>query len=585
MSATASRSIGRARAWPPEPRKDVAVAGASGELDQLAALLSALESVIPVCFVRANASDPASLAGLVAIGEVGASAAPAGLPRLLLPSRHASREVAAAWQRTPTIVRLSSDAELARPLRGRAIPELLRAGRLPADVSQRARALASVEGRPVWCACGSAGEQAFTSAYALPALGPAESLREHLRAGCFMGLLPLLHFLDSVLGEQRWQPPAARAAFVVDDPNLHWTSYGHLRYHELADHARLHGYHVALATVPLDGWRIDRRAAGLFRERSDSLSLALHGNDHVAKEMGRITARPSAEAMVAQALRRVRGQERRAGICVDRVMVPPHSACSQAALRAMFRLGLDGACINRPYPWRDGLPAATPLAGWHPVELVAGGLAVLPRRRLDESREELVFRALLGQPLVLYGHHGDLAEGLDVLAAGAEEVGRLAAARWESLGAIASGCCATRRVGDTLLVRMYARRSAIAVPDGVRALQVQLPAPFEGAAWHRLAHPDGAAEVELQGEWGLSAPIPCEPRTEVALAIVPDSPLSPTTVPSPRRRMWPLMRRLASEGRDRAQPLLARPAHPARPKAAEPPDRSVHGGIASAGRR
>src|ERR1700739_3454325 len=398
----------------------------------------------------------------------------------------------------------------------------------------------------------------------------------------FMGLLPLLRFLERVLGVQRWRLPAARAAFVVDDPNLHWSSYGFLRYIELAAHAREHGYHLALATVPLDGWHVDRRAAALIRATAASLSLAIHGNDHVADEMGRLARQQHAEAAVAQAVRRVRGQERRARLPIDRVIVPPHSACSEASLRAMFRLGLDGACVNRPYPWRDEMPPASPLAGWHPAELVAGGIAVLPRRRLDESREELIFRALLGQPLVLYGPHGDIAAGLGVLEQAAEEVRRIAGPRWSSLGSLAAGCCATRRVGETLLVRMYARQSAIAVPAGGGTLGVQFSSPLGGAAWHRLAHSGGVAEVDFRGAWGLSAPIPCEPRGEVELAVIPDSPLSPRSVPAPRPRLWPLVRRLASEGRDRAQPLLRGTAGS---KAVRPADRSMHDGIAGANGR
>jgi len=38
--------------------------------------------------------------------------------------------------------------------------------------------------------------------------------------------------------------PPLRACFVIDDPNLHWPSYGHLDYRRMAEHARRGGYHV-----------------------------------------------------------------------------------------------------------------------------------------------------------------------------------------------------------------------------------------------------------------------------------------------------------------------------------------------------
>src|SRR5437588_776228 len=91
----------------------------------------------------------------------------------------------------------------------------------------------------------------------------------------FVALLALVHFLREVSAEHRWTPPPLRASFIVDDPNLHWPSYGFLRYRELVAHADAHGYHVALATVPLDGWFAHPAAARLLRERADRLRGAL----------------------------------------------------------------------------------------------------------------------------------------------------------------------------------------------------------------------------------------------------------------------------------------------------------------------
>ena len=45
------------------------------------------------------------------------------------------------------------------------------------------------------------------------------------------------------------------------------------------------------------------------------------------------------------------------------------------------------------------------------------------------------FRAFLGQPLVLYAHHTDLRDGLDLLADRADEVRALGVNSWRSLGA------------------------------------------------------------------------------------------------------------------------------------------------------
>jgi hypothetical protein len=373
-----------------------------------------------------------------------------------------------------------------------------------------------------------------------------------------MGLLPLVHFIGRVLGAEGWSPPPLRASFVIDDPNLHWPSYGFLKYGELAAHAARHGYHVALATVPIDGWLTDPRVAALLAKSASALSLVMHGNDHVAHELGRLRTDAEAQSAIAQALRRVAALERRSGVTVDRVMTPPHGACSEAALRAMFRLGVEAVSVAPVYPWRIGRPAATPLANWQPAEMVAGGLPVLPRYQLGAPREELALRAMLGQPLILYGHHEDFAEGLDVLAQAASEIDGLGSVQWGSLGQIARGSYATRRLGETLHVRMHARRVTVEVPAGVRALRVLVEEPFGGAAGHRLSHAGGSVDVAFGDGVGVSEPIavmePARP-TRIDLTLLADRPLRPAEVPSPGVRLWPWLRRALAEGNDRVQAL------------------------------
>jgi hypothetical protein len=523
-------------------------------------MLAALECVFPVRFERADSIDLNGFDGLLVLGPGSQLKTPAGFPRLLLPfgaqrsDSRVKRGGAAVASREVTAVVLADEPGLARPLRGRAIPESGIAGE-PLTLAD-GRVLARVEGRPVWAQIGDAAAALGVSAYPLAELRDGEPLREHLRAGRFMCLLPLVHFLEQVLGENGWRPPPLRASFVIDDPNLHWPSYGFLNYRELAAHARRHGYHVGLATVPLDGWLVDPRAASLVAKNRSVLSLLMHGNDHVAHELGRPSTDAEAGPPIAQALRRTAALERRHGVAVERVMVPPHETCSEAALRAMFRLGIEAACHTRPNPWLgDAEPAATVLAGWLPAELVAGGLPVLPRYPLGAPREDLALRALLGQPLILYGHHGDFAQGLDILAQAASDIDRLGDVQWGPVGWIARGSYGTRRVGETLLVRMHARRIAVEVPAGVRALRLLVGEPFGGAAGHRLSHSGGSMDIVFEAGLGASELLLVEAPTQIDLTLTADRPLTPAEVPSPGVGLWPLIRRALVEGRDRVQAL------------------------------
>jgi hypothetical protein len=530
-----------------ENRKRIAVLAAQ-RTSGLERLFASLEHVFPVRFERAETLDPGRFDGALAIGPDTPTAAAGEIPTLILPARAEER-------REDVRVELAADTHLAGPLRGATIPESTAPGDPPFAEPPSSRVLASVGRKPVWWQSGD-GQPLFLSAYPPAQLHEGGALREQLRAGRFMGLLPLVHFLGALLGERGWTPPPLRASFVIDDPNLHWPSYGFLRYRQLIDHASRHGYHVGFATVPLDGRLVNPRAAALVRENPSALSLLMHGNDHTSRELGRLGSDADAEQAIAQALQRIAALERRSGVAVERVMAPPHGACSEPALRAMFRLGLEAACISRPYPWRDGLPAPTPLAGWHPAELVGGGLPVLPRYSLSNPREDLVFRALLGQPLILYGHHGDFADGLDLFAEAAGYVNGLGDVRWGPLGEIARRNYSTRQVGEVLHVGMYARRIAVDVPAGVRALQVEVPEPFGGAASHQLAHTAGSGELTFEAGLGTTRLDLHQVPATIELTLPADRPLAPAAVAAPHFRPWPAIRRIAVETRDRIQPLL-----------------------------
>lgn len=524
-------------------------------------LLEALESAFPVRFEHLDTADPRGLDGVLALGS-GAASMSVACPMLVLPSRGQAQDRDARRQAPSSDlaadeadrVRLARATELPVALRGRAIPEGASAGSLPPAPSG-AVVLAEAHDRPVWWCVRGTTASTSASAYPLPELDAGEALRGHLRVGRFMGLLPLVRFLDEVLGEERWRPPRPRAAFVIDDPNLHWPSYGFIRFRELAEHAARHGYHVALATVPIDGWMADRRAAALLVDNASQLSLVMHGNDHVARELERLDTDERARAAIAQALRRVTALERRCGVAVDRVMTPPHGACSEAALRAMFRLGVEAISVAPTYPWRIGMPAATPLAVWEPTDLVGGGLPVLPRYQLHAPREELALRALLGQPLILYGHHDDLADGLDVLARAAAEIDGLGEVGWGPLSWIARGSYATRLCGDSLSVRMHARRIAVEVPAGVRTLRVFVREPLGGAGGQRLIHANDCMRLTFRNGWGISGPLSVTAPRRIDLALLADRPLSPDAVPPPRASLWPWIRRVLAESQDRIQAL------------------------------
>jgi hypothetical protein len=545
-----------------EPRKLVGVVPADA-LRGRGELFGALEQVFPVRFEGYGHRDVGDLDGVLAIEEPGQEAygEPTGIDRSIARSRPSLVVYSSHPDSTApgVTIELTDDDHLARLLRGHVLPEECSPVHLACPPTEGRRVLATADSHPVWWRSGSGW--AHHCAYGLEELAPGEALRDRLRGGHFMGLLPLLHLLRHVCRDLDWEERPLGAAFVVDDPNLHADSYGYLDYRELIAHAERHGYHVGLATVPIDGWMCNGRVAGMIRSAPHAVSLLMHGNSHLAGELGRLTEDRAAESTLAQAVCRIAALERRCAIQVERVMVPPHELCSTAALAAMFKLGFEGACIGRRHPWRDqdslSRLADARLLKWHPTDLMDAGLPIVPRRPIDYSRDDLVFAALLRQPLVLFAHHWDFADGMDLLEQAADEMNGLGDIRWGSIGSIARNCYFTRRSGETLHVQMHSRRVVVDVPEDVSVVRVSTPQIVDEPQRQLVG---GPAEIKLtttEGGW-MSDALPAGSGVQLELKLVSECPLDAVAIRHPRPTPWPIVRRVLVEGRDRARPLLKR---------------------------
>ncbi|HEX4464989.1 MAG TPA: hypothetical protein VH042_10155 [Solirubrobacterales bacterium] len=517
-------------------------------------LFAALEAALPVRFEARAADALSGLDALLVLGDGGSApvATPAGLRSLTLalpercdPGKTLDNIYAATDGLDPRL----HGAVLPDERIGAAAPQV------EANlIAEGATVLASCDGVPTWTR-----RDNDEAALLIPAeLGPDEALRERLCDGRSAALLPLLHFLRARTEAIRWQPPAARASLLFDDPNLHWPSYGFVKLGELGTHARAHGYHVALATVPLDAWFAHPAALRALRESEGAISLLVHGNDHDGGELGRVATETDAVSLAAQARRRVEAFARRTGVAVDRVMVPPHEACSRATLSGLRRCGFEAITMTRPYPWVEFEPhswLARPegtgaLVGWGPAEFVEGVPVLLRHPIAGRSTAELTLRAFLDQPLVLYGHHEDALGGPPALLEAVEEVNRLGPTNWCSLSEIAATSFETRRDGSRLAVRLLTRMARIEIPAGIEELTVELPAVG--------IEPDQQV-LKLAGEdVNPGEPLAVEPGSSSEITLSPLDAIDPASVPTPRRRPLAVARRLASEGRDRLRPLAAR---------------------------
>ncbi len=522
--------------------KRISVAPAS-EFEKRSRLFNAFERAFPVRFAGGHPADGPACDGAIFLGVKPDDGD--ALPFLAM-------NAAAGDRRESRWIEFLDVPEVDRRLRGRRLVDRQLGGLGSCPGGPQVQVLALSDGQPVW-----ARHRSGTGGWAasLPGeLGAHETLRDRLRETSFFSLLPMVQFLREVTRGLALEPPPLRAAFLFDDPNLHGRSYGHMRFPELAAHAQEHGYHVSCATIPLDGWWVNPRAAEIFRRHQARLSLCMHGNNHTYHELAAPGSLDASLALVSQALRRVWRLERTSGCSVDRIMVAPHCVCGQTTMRAMGLLGQEAICISRPYPWLEHAPSDDPLAQWGIGDVVEG-LPVIPRWPLAWSDDDIVFRSYLDQPLVLYGHHDDLAPGLNVLAARAEMVNSLGEVTWCRLREISRTNLLKRSEGSTLHVRLVSRRVRVEVPAGVDI--IRLDGPFQWDAEEIRA--DGGTvlvdrAIELSPEVSRVGAV-------VEISVHPRDARDPANIPSPRFSVRPWIRRALTESRDRVRPWSSRLVH------------------------
>jgi hypothetical protein len=452
-----------------------------------------------------------------------------------------------------SFVDLAADPAVDERLRGRRLTEASLAA--SPERLTHGRALAHDEHGTVWARDDTLSVQACVVAPS--ELATDEPLRNRFRAGRFLALLPLIQLIRRVSDYETWSKPSIRAAFLFDDPNLHRPSYGHIRFAELAAHARLHHYHVAFGTIPLDCWYADPRAVGTFMSARCSLSLAVHGNDHLFQEFALPRSPSLAVAVVAQALERIRRFEDKTGLPVDRVMVPPHGLCSEEMLDAMLCVGVEALCRARAW-WSEWPGARVRTADWHMADIApsSGGPIIGRLRFLDPSlRDEALLTLFLDQPLVLYGHHYDVSSGYDVLAKTAEWLHGLGRVTWHSLGGLARTNFESRiQPNGVLRIRSYSRSFSVAVPENVERVLVEVPS-HDAISLDRFVTRDGEFELSVANGVAL-AEIPVAPGQHLGLRLERTPEVSPALLRTVTYRA--LTRRAVAETRDRLQPLAQR---------------------------
>jgi hypothetical protein len=415
--------------------------------------------------------------------------------------------------------------------------------------------IATKAGKPWWLRYRAAIGQADVVTSPAPLLEGSDYLFQHFREDRWAALFPLLHFVSEVSG---WTLPPLRACFMFDDPNLHWGSYGYVKYREIAEAGKIENYHSSFATVPMDAWFVHGPTASLFRQESRQLSLLVHGNNHTRLELHR---RQQVQPIVlaAQAIERISRLEEKSGLKVARVMAAPHGACSEDAAVALSESGFDAACIST-----GSLMARNPSVAWPasvglaPAEKL-GTLPVIPRSGIEAGTDvPSRLAAFLGQPIVQVGHHDDLRNGVGILSRASQTINSLGTVEWMDMGSISELNYFSRVRGRVLELKMYSRRIRVTVPANISQVLIHCPWLTEGGS-------EGVeienAEYRVVSRSSSNGELIDVPAGEIIVRAVRMPAIDMKRLQLPWPSFHAILRRQLCEARDRLRPTLDRLAN------------------------
>lgn len=540
----------------PSPRrKTVGIVGVPFR-DTYQRLFEALEGFCPVEFRWLAAFAPAGLDGLIVLDgaiELGIAAAQAGVASLVLVAEDNRPPLAAA-----PIGFIADSPLIDVHLRGASMTEARPPAFASLAIGAGDRVLASAQDHPIWLAKSVGPASCQVVACLPPALRADQFLFEYLNARSFIRLLPLLNFLRTTTREVDWEAAPLRACFIFDDPSLYWPSYGFISYRQLAEHAEQHDYCVSVATIPLDTWWVNSGVAAILRTHRPRVSVLIHGNNHTSREMLSSDGGDGHLVVAAQALRRMVRLEHKYGVSFAKVMEAPHGALAHSVLRHLLTLGYDGALCTPELLVRHNPGVDWPATvGMTRSEILGGGLPVVPRIIMSPDwQNDVRLAGFLRQPIVVAGHHQDAAGDLQMLAELATLIRGMPGVAWSDLDGILRSNYVWKIEGDVLCVRLFARKVNVAIPPGVRRLQVERPWLGENQAERLEVRSGDSSATAAAG--AISEPVPLSGASTVEIITHVENPVhfSRVSNPSLSATPWPIARKIIMEARDRLTPVL-----------------------------
>jgi len=229
----------------------------------------------------------------------------------------------------------------------------------------------------------------------------------------FSRLLPAAMFVKSVFKQYCWHARHRLANVIIDDPLLK-ESYGFLNYRQLLKHMEETRFSATIGFIPWNYNRTQRTVAELFLQRSDRLSICVHGCDHSEAEFaGENLGRLNAKILLAS--HRMKVHEKLTGLPHCKVMVFPQGQFSTQALIALKSNNYLAAVNARVTPSNLGKQVDVTVAECLGLAVTRYGFPLFLRRypvvnTLRGGRtgtiEEFACDLFFGKPALVAEHHG-----------------------------------------------------------------------------------------------------------------------------------------------------------------------------------
>jgi hypothetical protein len=413
--------------------------------------------------------------------------------------------------------------------------------------------LASVGGQPLWAVEPYGNYEHHCVGVDVPVFSQAEYFHSYFRELRWFSMVPLLHFLRGLLGPEGWPDPEPRASFIIDDPNLHHRSYGYIDFERLASHAAAHNYHATIATVPLDAWYFDRKVANFFQRHKKHISLMMHGVNHVADELARSYEEREALSLLATGLRRITDFESRSGVTVARIMAAPHGAFAESIADLMLRLGYESACVSIGSLLRWNPKKVWPADLGFSLAQSLGSLAFPVFHRIGVSEVDIRLKAFLGHPVIVAMHHQDCMSNFARLESVAKIINENPDVQWMGIEDISRTNFVLKTQNGMVQIWPYSRHLKVPLSPEITSVQVCRSPYCEGFTID-------LGNDHREGTESMALNVPAEYRVSndmLEIFFHPANRVDYKQVASRSVGMWPIVRRLLTEARDRTQPILS----------------------------